>query len=48
MHLPPGFHKQGRIEFVDFNKLIYRLKQAPHIWFTTLSSALIDVGFIHY
>ncbi|GLT66596.1 hypothetical protein SLA2020_389530 [Shorea laevis] len=47
MEQPPGFSAPSSPDYVcRLHKSIYGLKQAPRAWFTRLSHALLDVGFI--
>jgi hypothetical protein len=41
--LPEGFEQDGKV--CKLKKSIYGLKQAPKIWWETLSSKLVDMGF---
>jgi len=44
---PEGFIDENRPDAVwRLNKALYGLKQSPRVWFETLKSSLIDLGFI--
>jgi hypothetical protein len=46
MSQPPGFKDQSKPNHVcRLRKAIYRLKQAPQAWYSTLKDALIHLGF---
>ena len=46
MQQPKGFECQGKEEFVcRLNKSIYRLKQSPHCWNSTLNAYLKKIQF---
>jgi len=47
MEQPQGYQDQDQPNFVcKLHKAIYGLKQAPRAWFTCLSTALLNLGFI--
>jgi hypothetical protein len=47
MEQPQGYQDQDQPDFVcKLHKAIYGLKQAPRAWFTCLSTALLNLGFI--
>jgi len=47
MDQPPGFIDSEHPDYVcRLHKSIYGLKQAPRAWFTRLSTALLELGFI--
>jgi Reverse transcriptase (RNA-dependent DNA polymerase). len=43
---PPGFENESRKDWVcKLDKALYGLKQSPRIWYNTLASFLLDLGF---
>jgi hypothetical protein len=47
MAQPPGFeHHQHPKSICLLKKAIYGLKQAPHVWLSSLSNRLLELGFI--
>jgi hypothetical protein len=46
MRQPPGFESETNPNFAcKLDKAIYGLKQVPRVWYSRLSSKLIDLGF---
>ena len=46
MMQPPGFKDASRPSHVcKLNNIIYGLKQAPQAWYTTLKTAILNLGF---
>lgn len=43
VELPPGFQEQGKV--CKLRKALYSLKQAPCIWYKTLTELLRQIGF---
>ena len=44
---PPGFlHPQYPTHVCKLHKALYRLKQAPHTWFSRLNDRLLKLGFV--
>ncbi|GKA05623.1 retrovirus-related pol polyprotein from transposon TNT 1-94 [Tanacetum coccineum] len=46
MKLPPGLNKGKHVEACKLRKSLYGLRQAPCCWFSMLSSALKNYGFV--
>ncbi|KAJ3704232.1 hypothetical protein LUZ61_007937 [Rhynchospora tenuis] len=46
MRLPPGFTHSQTGKVCRLRKSIYGLRQAPHMWFSKLTSALESYGFV--
>jgi hypothetical protein len=47
MKQPPGFEDSSKPTYhCKFNKALYSLKQAPHAWYSRLSSKLQVLGFV--
>lgn len=46
MRLPPGFTHSDPKKVCRLRKAIYGLKQAPRCWYSKLSKALVDFGFV--
>uniref|UniRef100_A0ACD5Z1K1 Uncharacterized protein n=1 Tax=Avena sativa TaxID=4498 RepID=A0ACD5Z1K1_AVESA len=49
MRQPPGFKEKGKSQYIcKLDKAIYGLKQAPHAWYSRLSSKLQNLGFVSF
>jgi hypothetical protein len=44
---PPWYEDAQNLNYVcKLDKAIYRLKQAPHAWYSHLSTKLLQLGFV--
>jgi hypothetical protein len=46
MRQPPGYEDKSKTQYVcKLKKALYGLKQAPRVWYSKLSSKLVQLGF---